>query len=237
MSDPFETTPARGIHPEETRRNLEKKRLEEGRALRAQEAKWLVLRCEGKLTLDLEDLLVREGLRAWSPRYWLRKRLPRKKVRIWVETALTPSFVFLRGEDLEWACNVRDDSGVSGHRVTDQGKPVLFRPSKNQGSLLQVFDWELGPLRAYDQREYPGIVPSQAPVVEEEPNPVYVAENPPELVPPHDFQVHQTVRVKEGLFTDLIGTVETINADGGITIAIKKSSLKLTFFSFHLDPI
>lgn len=108
--------------------------------MREQPAGWFVYRCSGSETGDLEDLLVSLEIKAWTPRAWVRKRLPRRKARETVLLGILPSYIFVGvHSDLELL------AGLSF-------KHNLWGPMVIQGKRVEVADKDLEGLRAFENR-------------------------------------------------------------------------------------
>lgn len=56
---------------------------------------WFLVRTSSDKTIELADILHHDGIRAWTPRVWVRKRLPRKKARKLVLIPIFPGFIFI----------------------------------------------------------------------------------------------------------------------------------------------
>lgn len=108
--------------------------------MREKPAGWFVYRCSGSETGELEDLLVSLGIKAWTPRAWVRKRLPRRKARETVLIGILPSYLFVGvHSDLEVL------AGLSF-------KHNLWGPMAIQGKRVEVADKDLEGLRAFENR-------------------------------------------------------------------------------------
>lgn len=103
-------------------------------------AGWLVYRCPGSETGDLEDRLGEMGHKVWTPRTWVSKRVPRKRVRRVVLLAMLPSYLFVsRHADLEALASLGAKHGFWG--------PMAIR-----GVRVELKDKDLDGLRAADDR-------------------------------------------------------------------------------------
>lgn len=63
---------------------------------------WQILRCSSKDTLVLEQSLINAGVRAWTPRWKLRRRLPRLRKVVTEIRPLLPTFVFVDPADVRF---------------------------------------------------------------------------------------------------------------------------------------
>lgn len=103
-------------------------------------AGWLVFRCPGSETGNLEDLLGEMGHKVWTPRVWVSKRVPRRKVRRVVLLAMLPSYLFVsRHADLEELAALGAKHGFWG--------PMAIR-----GKRVELKDKDLDGLREADDR-------------------------------------------------------------------------------------
>lgn len=106
-------------------------------------AGWLILRCAGSKTLEIEDFLSENGVLSWTPRRWVRKRLPRRKARVETLVSVLPSYVFVRVvEDLDLKPLM---AGLFSYSLV----------KAEAGEVVVLKDKELDGLRAFDVREAP----------------------------------------------------------------------------------
>lgn len=106
-------------------------------------AGWVILRCAGSKTLEIEDFLSENGFLSWTPRRWVRKRLPRRKARVETLVAVLPSYVFVGvDEDLDLKPLM---AGLFSYSLvkTDGGEVAVLK------------DKDLDGLRIFDVREFP----------------------------------------------------------------------------------
>lgn len=99
-----------------------------------------MFRCPGSETGNLEDLLGEMGHKVWTPRVWVSKRVPRRKVRRVVLLAMLPSYLF-----------------VSKHADLDQlerlgAKHGFWGPMAIRGKRVELKDEDLDGLREADDR-------------------------------------------------------------------------------------
>jgi hypothetical protein len=103
-------------------------------------AGWLVYRCPGSETGDLEDRLGELGHKVWTPRVWFKKRVPRKRLYRVVLLSMLPSYLFVsRHADLEALAALGAKHGFWG--------PMAIR-----GVRVELRDQDLDGLRAADDR-------------------------------------------------------------------------------------
>lgn len=62
---------------------------------RKADAKWYVIRVRPALTLSMAAELKTLNILGWTPKVWVRKRLPRKKARRLVLIPLLPGYIFI----------------------------------------------------------------------------------------------------------------------------------------------
>lgn len=103
-------------------------------------AGWLVFRCPGSETGNLEDLLGEMGYKVWTPRVWFKKRIPRKKLYRVVLLSMLPSYLFVaRSSDLKALEGLGAKHGFWG--------PMVI-----QGKRVEIYDKDLDGLREADDR-------------------------------------------------------------------------------------
>lgn len=74
--------------------------------------KWVVLRCNSKLTLKLVEGLKAFAIDAWSPIKIVHRRVPRKNVREKIEVSTLSTFAFIPDHDRDSACLLSGRKGV-----------------------------------------------------------------------------------------------------------------------------
>ena len=103
-------------------------------------AGWMVFRCSGSETGNLEDKLSELGVSVWTPRVWFSKRVPRKKVRRVVLLAMLPSYLFVSEEEDQ-------------RRLMSLGsKHGFWGPMVIKGEVVVIADKDLEGLWAADDR-------------------------------------------------------------------------------------
>ncbi len=175
------------------------------------------------------------GVRTWAPRIWIRKRLPRKKVRIWQEVPVLPSYFFIAAEDMNEAPRLFGRLSYS---------PMLI-----QGQWVTVGDEDLEGLKAFDQ-------PDQGKAFEDWMARKALKEadksagcgqvglsgsvipggigGPPmgEIWTPGNH-----FRVRGAFMTGVRCILMEVHKDGEVTIAVQNSAVRLRIAHFLLDPI
>lgn len=175
---------------------------------------WIILRTSGTGTLQLAKALREAGMDAWSPVEIQNRRRPRSNDRFEREVAVMPSYVFANAEHLvellqiaskPQQCYKRWDAEL--RRMVVQGIPHFSVFHHNNGIPL-IADDGLNALRVVERRTAPKPV---APT----------------------FATGQAVKLSEGGFAGLSGTVQSSKGDfamvafAGYPIAIKISLLLL----------
>ncbi len=104
---------------------------------------WVVVRCPSGRTMEQLTDLINYGIRAWTPVWHRRKRLPRtRKTRI-VPLPCLPSYVFAGEESLQTLEAMREGGKLKGRVM-----------SGDNGRFIRVRDHELKGLReASDSKE------------------------------------------------------------------------------------
>ena len=183
---------------------------------------WVVVRCSGSLTLEALDALGNAGIRTWTPKVWVSKRVPRKKVRTWRWEAIVPSYLFIPLEDLAPAMNGNDpDRAMSGRvRSLATGKPITYAAQMIRGNVMLVGDADLDGLRRFDKA-----------VVHPKSKKLPLPDRP--ALKPGDF-----VKIR-GLFEGQTGTVQKIHdtsAEATLTLTGDKQ-LKVRVSMYLLDLV
>lgn len=88
-------------------------------------------------------MLSRDGLRAWSPRVWVRKRLPRKKARRLTVIPILPTYVFVHQDDFLSYLKEQD------------GRYWFSSPARFNGYFMTVPETEMAGLAEQDNPEKP----------------------------------------------------------------------------------
>lgn len=104
---------------------------------------WNLVRTSASRTLELTDLLLGDGLRAWSPRVWVRKRLPRKKVRRLTVIPILPTYVFVHQDDF------------SSYLKERNGRYWFSSPARFNAHFMTVPETEMAGLVEQDAPEKP----------------------------------------------------------------------------------
>lgn len=103
-------------------------------------ARWMVFRCPGSETGDLEDLLEKLGFSVWTPRVWVSRRVPRRKVRRVILLAMLPSYLFV-------------DAEADRKELEKLGaKHGFWGPMAIRGERVVIKDEDLDGLRESDDR-------------------------------------------------------------------------------------
>lgn len=106
---------------------------------------YFIVRCAGQSTILLAKELYQESVRAWTP-LWVRKiRVPRSKAHRKVISPLMPSFVFIDGRDYESAVHLAKAFRVK--RFT----PLLVNGAIAVASLQELRNIDLS--ATYDESE------------------------------------------------------------------------------------
>lgn len=103
---------------------------------------WIVVRCQGQKTLDLTEDFVGQGIRAWTPVWRRRQRLPRTRKTLVVEFPCLPGYIFAGEEHLQFLDAFRIGGGFRGNIMT-----------REDGSFIRVDDRELHGLREVSDYE------------------------------------------------------------------------------------
>lgn len=183
----------------------------------SRDPEWLVVTCPAGETVAYEEALTERGVRAWTPQMWIRKRVPRRRVRVWVRVSVLPGHLFVPLSDLPKVGMIKDPF---------KGE---LRPMKIDARFVVLADKALEGLREFDNRERPR--PKQdtpdKPLPDPEPEP---------QVPVAVWEVGAKVRVK-GLLAGAEGVVRGTAPDGKVSVAINYSPTRVLISGFLLERV
>ena len=183
----------------------------------SRDPEWLVVTCPAGETVAYEEALTEKGVGAWTPQMWIRKRVPRRRVKVWVRVSVLPGHLFVP---------LRDLPTVGGIRDPFKGE---LRPMKIGARFVVLAGEDLEGLREFDNRERPQ--PKQdhgdKPLPDPEPEP---------QVPVVVWEVGAKVRIK-GLLAGTEGVVRGTTPDGKVSVAINYSPTRVLISGFLLERV
>ena len=101
---------------------------------------WVVVRCSGQKTFEQCEGLKLLGIKAWTPMWVRRKRLPRTKKTIRVSVPCLPSYVFADARSIEVLTKMKEGGKLPGQIM-----------KTGQGNIIRIANQELEALRAISQ--------------------------------------------------------------------------------------
>lgn len=117
-----------------------------GRADKAGEGGWCILRTSGARTLPLAKSLGDEGFEVWTPIEVQSRRLPRSKIKVERDAPIMPTFVFVR------ATRLRDIFRILSLPRSPHPSFSIFR---HMGRIPIIADHEIESLRSEEKRAAP----------------------------------------------------------------------------------
>ena len=181
----------------------------------ARNPKWIVVRCPGAVTLDYERELVDQDVGVWTPAFWVRKRLPRRRLKVWAQVPILPGYLFM------WIPDLPKFGGLPWSYKAD------LRPMSISGRYVVLDEEDLSGLRELDQREKPE-GRRATPQNNQLPDP-QLPESP-------KWKVGDKVRVK-GVLAGAEGVVASVPPGEDVVVALKNSPAKVKVSGFLLEQI
>lgn len=187
----------------------------------ARSPKWLVVNCPAGETMDYEEALIEAGIGVWTPGLWIRRRVPRRRVRAWRLSPVMPGYLFFPIPDLP-----------AFEALRDRFKQEL-RPMKIMSRFVVLGDEDLEGLRAFDNRVKPGVTARTPPA-----GGTGQGHGPAEedKIPEAEWAVGTGVRLK-GVLEGVEGVVRSKLPGGLYSVAIKNSPARVSIQGFLLQPL